>query len=123
MFIFLVLTATGFADELLFDNLTKYPTKKAKMAMQWANSAKQVDKENRTLIEGCSPNNLLYLSKKGKTEIAIPQGAQYFRVLVWTNDQERPDLHTNWVDVVPNKTYSLKQDQLVPTVLIHGSGC
>lgn len=123
MFIFLALSATGFADQLLFDNLTKYPTKTAKMAVQWANSAKQVDEENRALIEGSSPTNLLYLSKTGKTEISIPKGMQHFRVLVWTKDQQTPDLHTNWVDIVPNKTYVLKQDQLVPTVLIHGSGC
>ena len=123
MLLFLAFTATGFADQLFFNNLTKYPTKNAKMAMQWANSAKQVDEENRTLIEGSAPTNLLYLSKTGKTEVSIPQGAQHFRVLVWTKAQEQPDLHTNWVDVVPNKTYTLKQDQLVPIALIHGSGC
>lgn len=48
---------------------------------------------------------------------------EYFRVLVWSDGKSEPDLLTNGVDVVPNKTYTVRDDLLVPAVLMAGTGC
>lgn len=95
------------------------------MALQWAHSAQEVDEGNMALMQGKSidQKNLQYLNQSGTVNVNFPQKAQYFRVLVWTKGEKNPDFHTNWVDIESGKTYVLKQDQLVPTVLIHGTGC
>lgn len=125
-FLLVVLSTTGFADTFLFKNQTSCPSKKipSKMAIQWASSAKEVDEENKAVLHGkLNPDTLYVLDKAGTVKVAIPPAAAYFRVVVWSKDQEDPDLLTNWVDVVPNKTYTLKEDHLVPAVLMSGTGC
>jgi hypothetical protein len=34
-----------------------------------------------------------------------------------------PDYTTNWIDITPDKTYTLGNDYLIPVVLMAGSGC
>lgn len=127
-FISLLVVATPtFAENFVLENQTSYPAKnpKSKMMIQWATSAKEVDEGNNALIQGSklNPDTLQVLKQSGKVNLSIPKKAEYFRVLVWSKDEAAPDLLTNWVDVVPNKTYTLKTDHLVPSVLILGTGC
>jgi len=127
LFLFLALGATGFAENLILENQTPYPMKnqKSKMAIQWANSAKQVDEANHAVAHKLPLNSstLQTLPRAGKLTLTIPQNAEYFRVLVWSKGEGEPDLLTNWVDITANKTYKLKTDHLVPTVLMLGTGC
>lgn len=118
-------TAWGFAENLVLENLTAYPNKKVKMAIQWANTAKEVVDGNNAVIYGLKLNPATFqaLSQPGKIHVVIPKQAEYFRVLVWSKGEEEPDLLTNWVDALPNKVYKLKQDHLVPAVLMGGAGC
>src|SRR5271156_4463817 len=126
-FFFCALAATGFAKALVLDNQTSYPNKnaKTKMAVQWATSAKEIDEGNSAIIEGMrlNSNSIKFVSQQGKISLSIPNQAEYFRVLVWSQGEMNPDLLTNWVDIVSNKTYMLKADQLVPSVLMLGTGC
>lgn len=126
-FTLLVVATTGFAENLVFENQTSYPNKsqKSKIAIQWATSAKEVADGNNALMYGSKLNasGLKVLTQTGKINLSIPKNAVYFRVLVWTKGKGDPDLLTNWVDVVPNKTYTLEADHLVPTVLMSGTGC
>ena len=123
----LVVATTAFADNLVLENQTSYPVKnqKSKMAIQWATSAKEVDAANNAVINGTklNPKTLQVLTQTGKVNLNIPSKAEYFRVLVWSKGEGEPDLLTNWVDIVPNKTYTLKADHLVPSVLMSGTGC
>jgi hypothetical protein len=127
LFLFSVWMIAGCADDLVLVNKTAYPAKNqaSKMAVQWASSAKELDDGNRALLhsEPLDAQSLQYLSQKGKIQLNIPENAEYFRVLVWSTGQDEPDYHTNWVDVTANKTYMLKPDNLVPTVLMFGFGC
>ncbi len=118
---FLTLIAAGFADNIVLENQTS----KSKIMVQWASTAKEVDDDNKAILNGDKPNpsTLQLLTKTGKVNVSIPKNAEYFRVLAWSKDQEDPDLLTNWVDVVPNKTYTLQADHLVPLVLMAGTGC
>jgi hypothetical protein len=122
-----MIATAGFSDSFVFDNQTSYPNKdqKSKIAVQWATSAKEVDEGNKALMYGykLDPSTFKIVTNQGKVTLNIPEKAQYFRVLVWSNDDENPDLITNWVDVEPNKTYTLTTDHLVPTVLMSGTGC
>ncbi len=124
---FLLVATTGFAENFILENQTSYPIKnpKSKVAIQWASSAKEVEESNRVLINGSklNPETLQPLTQSGKVNLTIPKMAEYFRVLVWSKGIGEPDLLTNWVDIVPNKTYTLKTDQLIPSVLMAGSGC
>lgn len=123
----LVVATMGFADNLTFDNQTSYPIKdrKSKIAIQWAATAKEVDEGNKASIYGSKlkSDSLKEITQSGKIDVTIPEKAEYFRVLVWSTGEGEPDLLTNWVDVVPNKTYSLTTDHLVPAVLMSGTGC
>ncbi len=123
----LTITATGFADSFTLQNQTSYPMKdqKSKIAVQWATSVKEVEQNNIALMHGqkINPDTLKMLTKSGKTNLNIPKNVEFFRVLVWSKGQNEPDLHTNWIEIVPNKTYTLETDHLVPTVLMSGSGC
>lgn len=125
--LFLTLVATGFAENIIFDNETSFPNKnqKSKIAVQWAASGEEVDEGNEALMHGekLDPKSLHVVKQAGKVTIRIPKNAEYFRVLAWSNGEGDPDLHTNWVDIVPDKTYTLREDQLVPTVLMQGTGC
>jgi hypothetical protein len=117
----------GFAESLFLQNETSYPVghPKSRMAVQWANSARDVEEGNRSLMQGMSlhSDSLQVLKKPGKIELKIPEKAQYFRVLLWSDGKGEPDFHTNWVDITPNKSYTLKPDHLVPSLLMLGMGC
>ena len=121
------IATTGFAERIVLDNETSYPNKsqKSKIAVQWATSAKEVDDGNQALIHGLKLNsdNLQILSRSGKTDLTVPKKAEYFRIVAWSKGEGDPDLHTNWVEIVPNKTYTLQADHFVPSVLILGTGC
>ena len=121
----LVFAATGFADNLVLVNQTTYPAKNSKMAIQWVNSGTQVDEENSAVISGTqlNPDTLQVLTQAGKVNLTIPEKAEFFRVVVWSKGQGDPDLLTNWVEIVPKKTYTLEADHLVPSVLMIGTGC
>lgn len=121
----LLLSAVGFAENLVFDNQTSYPGKGSKMMVQWASSAKEVEEGNQAVMHGAKLNNksLRMITHSGKNNISIPKKSEYFRVLIWSMNTIDPDLLTNWVEVVPNKTYTLKDDLLVPSVLMSGMGC
>ncbi len=118
---------TGFAENLTLVNRTSYPARNqpSKIAVQWADSAKEVQENNQASLSSAAlnPNTLQQLTKSGKIKLNIPGNAEYFRVLVWSKGDGEPDLLTNWVDAVPNKTYKLKTDHLVPAVLMPGAGC
>lgn len=125
LFVLLLLSSSLFADTLTLENQTSYPTKKSKMAVQWASSAREIEDINQAMIYGLTlnANTFKTLSQLGKTTLNIPKLAQYFRVLVWSQGQKEPDLLTNWVEIVPDKTYTLEADHLIPAVLLCGSGC
>jgi hypothetical protein len=123
-----LLSISGFAEDIVLDNKTPYPGKKhkTKMAIQWANSAKAVEQENHALTyqQRLSLDTLQTITQAGKITLQIPDQAEHFRILVWTDETETtPDLVTNWVDVIPNKTYTLQKAHLIPSVLMLGSGC
>ena len=68
-------------------------------------------------------DTLIGITKTGKISIALPKNAEYFRVLVWAQGEADPDFLTNWVDIVPNKTYTLEAGHLTPRLLMLGTGC
>ncbi|MDP1602132.1 MAG: hypothetical protein Q8M03_02615 [Legionella sp.] len=116
-----------FAENIVFNNETNYPAidKPGKIAVQWAPTTEAIQKANKSITVG-SPldvNSLMLLSQKGKIELTPPDAAHYFRVVVWSTDKKEPDFLTNWIDIVANKSYTLNQDQLIPAVLMSGSGC
>lgn len=123
----LAITTVGFTENITLDNQTSYPIKdqKSKIAVQWANSAKEIDEGNNAIMHGGKLNSssLQVLTSQGKVELKIPKKAEYFRVLVWSKGEGDPDFHTNWVDVIPGKAYTLQTDHLVPSVLMPGMGC
>ncbi|WED44598.1 hypothetical protein [Legionella cardiaca] len=121
------MTSAVFASSIVLDNKTNYPKKDTfgRIAIQWAVSAKAVQKANENILNGAilNSNSLMILTQKGKVELSSPNNARYFRLVVWSNDKKEPDLLTNWVDFIPNKTYVVHQNQLVPRMLMAGSGC
>lgn len=121
----LVLTTSLLAESISLDNQTEYPTKQSKMAVQWANSAREVDENNKALMAGKSLNRstLQEISQPGKIKLTIPQKAQQFRVLVWPQNSKEPEYTTNWINITPNKIYTLENDYLIPVILMPGSGC
>ncbi|MCX6990710.1 MAG: hypothetical protein NTX49_06590 [Chlamydiae bacterium] len=123
----LILSATGFADNVVINNQTSHPSKKlqSRMAVQWASTAQAVDDANKAMMCGkpLDMSQVQTIDKSGKITLTIPKDAEHLRLLVWTKSSVEPDLVTNWVDIVPNKTYMIKTDQLVPVVLMPGSGC
>lgn len=127
LFLFVVVAATGFADSLILNNETSYPTKdrKTKISVQWAKTAKEVDDGNKAIMYGTPlyPESIQTVTQTGKNTLHIPKDAEYFRILVWSKGEGEPDMVTNWVDVVPNKNYCVKGDHLVPAVLMSGTGC
>lgn len=122
---FSLVTIGGFADTITLNNQTPYPSKSSKMAIQWASSAQEVNDGNTALMHGTAlnPTTFQMITQPKKAVLTIPKNAEYFRILVWTKETENPDLHTNWLTVTPNKTYHLKTDKLIPTVLASGMGC
>lgn len=127
MLYFLFLATTGFADSFVLENQTSYPNQKqkSKIAIQWASSVKEVNDANTALMNGLKLNakTLQMLKQIGTLNLNIPKKAEYFRVVAWSTGDGEPDFVTNWVDVVPDKTYTLETDHLVPSVLMQGTGC
>ncbi|MBS0620904.1 MAG: hypothetical protein JSS61_05555 [Verrucomicrobia bacterium] len=123
--LFLLLTTTLRAEWIVLNNQTEYPTKQSKMAVQWASSAKEVDENNKALIysKPLDPATLQQIAQAGKNKLTLPQNAQQFRILVWSQNEEQPDYTTNWVQIAPSKTYKLEDGYLIPVVLMLGSGC
>ena len=126
---FFSLLAAGvvFADSFVLTNQVNntVKNKKFRIAIQWAASAKEVEESNRSIKQRIKldPRSLLVLTQEGKINLAIPKNMEYFRVLAWSNDGAQPDLLTNWVDIIPNKTYTLNENQLTPLALMSGMGC
>jgi hypothetical protein len=123
--LFLLLTTSLLAESISLNNQTKYPTKQSKMAIQWANSAREVDESNKALMYGepLNRSTLQEISQTGKIKLTIPKHAQQFRLLVWTQNSEEPDYTTNWINIMPSKIYTLGNDYLIPVILMPGSGC
>ncbi len=123
--LFFFLTASLFAESIFLDNQSAYPTQQSKMAVQWANSARDVDVNNKTLMYGgkLNPSSLQPVSQTGEVKLTIPIKAQQFRVLVWSKGSGEPDYVTNWIDFIQGATYTLTADHLIPVVLMPGSGC
>jgi hypothetical protein len=123
----LFITQTGFAQRIVLDNATIYPIqdKNTKIAIQWAANAEEMQIQNRAIIYALALNtkSLQILNQTGKVNIDIPKNVQYFRILVWLISKDKPDLLTNWVNIIENKNYTLHQDQLAPAALISGIGC
>jgi hypothetical protein len=124
---FFFITNLAFAETVFLDNQTSYPsqTPKSKIAVQWATSAQEVQESNEASIRGnqLKQGTLFPVTQSGKVTLNVPNKVMYFRVIVWSKGGGDPDFLTNWVDVVPNKTYVLKTDNLIPSVLILGAGC
>jgi hypothetical protein len=123
LLLFLVFASIGCAENFTFENQTIYPSNKSKMAVQWASSVQEVQERNQALIQGQKLNELQFIKGTGEINLTIPKKARYFRILVWSKGEKEPDLHTNWVEIVPSKTYTLTTDLLVPSVLMSGTGC
>ena len=123
----LLVTTAGFAEQFVLENQSAFPNQnqKSKMAIQWASSANEVQQANHTILRGSKLNTatLQPLTQVGKINLTIPQNAEYFRILVWSKNEADFDLLTNWIEVIPNKTYILNTDHLVPVVLMVGMGC
>lgn len=121
-FILVLCCCTGalFADSFILENEASFP----KVAVQWASSARDVQDSNDLLIqeELIPPSNLCYLNQ-GKTAVAIPKNAIYFRIVAWQTKQPLPDFLTNWVEITPSKTYLIKDEHLTPALLMNGVGC
>ncbi|WP_115707715.1 hypothetical protein [Legionella sainthelensi] len=128
VYLYLSLMASGvLGGNIVLDNKTDYPEKGklGKIAVQWAVSAKAIQNANKSILNRTTldTNSLMMLAQKGRVQLTSPNHARYFRLVAWSNDNKEPDLLTNWVDIVPNKTYVVNQNQLVPRVLMAGAGC
>lgn len=127
LFFSLLVIKTAYAELFILNNQAYDPVSKQnrKIAIQWATSAKEVEENNKKVREGLklNPNSLSVLTQSGKINLDIPEKAEYFRVLVWSNGTMTPDFLTNWVDIIPNKIYTLNDDHLVPLALMSGAGC
>ena len=128
LFILSLLVGTiGYADSIKLNNLSSHPTEnlKSKIAIQWATSARDVEKNNNSIKHGLklNPDTLQVLSKAGVINVDFPKNAGYFRIVVWSKGAGDPDFLTNWVDIVSNKTYTLNKDHLIPLALMSGTGC
>ena len=124
---FLTLGTTGFAETIVLNNqlptIADHP--ESKIAIQWATSAKDVEQSNNRVRRGLTlkPDTLQVLTHRGIFNLGSPKEAEYFRVLVWKKGVGAPDFLTNWVDVVPKKTYTINQEFLIPMALMAGTGC
>ncbi len=129
LFFFLLLFASGgFADSFVLNNQVANPPNNTKfrIVIQWASSVKDIEEYNNQIKQHAklNPRSLQVLARRGKINMDIPKNMEYFRVLVWSKGVgKQPDLLTNWVDITPNKTYTLNEDQLTPLALMSGMGC
>jgi hypothetical protein len=122
-----LIAPVALADKIVLDNKTNYPEKNSqgKIAVQWVASAASTQEANKTIIKGSTldTGTLMMLSQKGQVQLMLPNHARYFRLVAWSTGKKVPDLLTNWVDIIPDKTYIVNQDQLVPAILMSGGGC
>lgn len=128
VFFSLLFANVGFADGFVLNNQVANPASnnKFRIAIQWASSAKEVKEYNNRIKQRAklNPSSLQILARVSKINVDIPKNMEYFRVLVWSNSVgEQPDLLTNWVDIIPNKTYTLNEDKLTSLALMSGMGC
>ena len=126
-FLSILVVSTGFANSLVLNNQVFNPAShhQAKMAVQWAISAKEIEESNISLKQGIKLklNALHFLRAAGKNKLDIPKKAEYFRVLMWSKNTIQPDFLTNWVELQSDKTYHLTKKHLIPIVLMTGTGC
>lgn len=118
LLVFLFFMVSLSAENFILENKTSYQ----KIAVQWAPSARAVQESNDALMQGEAPSNLHY-PREGVATITVPKAATYFRVLAWRAKEKMPDHLTNWVELVPGKSYSLKDEHLTPVLLLNGMGC
>lgn len=113
-------SATLFADHIILKNETSF----SKIAVQWASSARMAQESNDTLMQRnpIPPASLSHLHQNKET-VSIPKNTAYFRVLIWNSAQKYPEFLTNWVELVPGKSYLLKEEHLTPLLLLNGMGC
>jgi len=125
--LFCLFAITLFSESFILENQTSYPTDngKSKLAVQWASSAKEVQEHNQALLQELkmNPATTQTLSKQGTLKLSFPKNSEYFRVLVWPKGKGNLEFLTNWIEIVPNKTYLLKREHLIPAVLMYGMGC
>lgn len=126
-FLSIFVATAGIAENFTLNNQSPYPIEMqhSKIALQWATSARDTDENNNRLQQGVklNPDTLRVLTQHGKINLTLPEKAEYFRVIVWSKGVGEPDFLTNWVNIVPNKTYTLNEDHLVPVTLMSGMGC
>ncbi len=126
-FLLSLIATTVFAENFVLINHTRHPNRneKSKIAIQWATSAKEVDKANQAIVHGIKlkPETLKMINQSGTVTLRIPKKAEYFRILVWINNKGNPDFVTNWVDVLSDKTYTVETKHLIPWRLMSGTGC
>ncbi len=127
-FFSLLFASVVFAHSFVLNNqVANSPdNNKFRFAIQWASSDKEVKEYNTRIKQGekLNPRSLQILARVGKIKVAIPKNMEYFRVLVWSKDKgKQPDLLTNWVDIIPNKTYTFNEDQLTSLALMSSMGC
>lgn len=116
--LFLCFTASLLADSFTLENKTSFQ----KIAIQWASCARVAQESNDALLQGELPKGLYY-PKKVTAKVKIPSGASYFRLLVWESKEKNPTFLTNWVVIVPDKTYLIDDEHLTPILLLNGMGC
>lgn len=125
----LMMALQVFAEQVVLDNQTSHPNEKnrSKIVVQWATSANEVEEGNQAMIYGWELNSgtMQNVERSGKILLNVPSRVKYFRLLVWSNGASiaSPNLLTNWVNIVPNKTYTLQEDFLIPSILMAGTGC
>lgn len=126
-FFFTLMIPTGFTGSVVINNnaLNLKNDRKSTIAVQWATSAKEIEHSNKSLQNEIqlNPDKLRVLTQTGKNKLDVPQHAEYFRVLVWSNSTGKPEFITNWIDIELNKTYTLNKEHLVPIILMTGTGC
>lgn len=127
IFFFFFLVNSSYAEYFVLNNQAFNPraNQKSKIAIQWASASPEVMTSNKQVREGLklSSKRLKFLNQKGNINLDIPKNAKYFRIVLWSKGGENADFITNWIDIVPNKTYTLNSDHLVPLALMAGTGC
>jgi hypothetical protein len=118
-FLTLLLFSSLFADSITLENKSTHP----KIAVQWASSARVAQDSNDALMQGDPLPKDLYYPRKEISKITIPANASYFRIVAWDSKNKNPDYLTNWVEIVPDKTYEIDDEHLTPVLLMNGMGC
>lgn len=126
-FLSIWIAATAHSEQFMIDNQTAYSARHQKfnIAIQWANSSKDIEVKQSVTAQELKKNSvtLKLLTQIGKINISSPNKAEYFRVLVWSKGTNDPAFVTNWVNIVPNKIYTLNKEHLIPVALMAGTGC